>query len=454
MKLSEIAEITSGTLHGEDREFQRVSTDTRSINAGDLFVALSGEKFDAEDFIEQAHSLNACAAVVSRVQENVDLPQIVVVDTTKALGRIARAKREQLNAQVVAITGSCGKTSVRGLLESILCRRGATSATRGNFNNHIGVPLTILAAEDTARYLVVEAGTSAPGEIAYLTEMIDPDVSVLTNIHAAHLEGFGSLEAILEEKSAIFVAGSREATPVVNAALIENYVLDMLDAKEEVIIFSAEQIAEAMRGVRVTATQVMVEDDGCCKFRLGLGEREVDVELTVPGTHQVENSLAAAGCAYALNIDIDDIRLGLQSYTGEKGRMQKIKLTKGLLVDDSYNANPGSMRAAIDFLAAQTDTVLVLGDMGELGDISERAHREIGAYAKDRGIGELVVLGDFSAFYAEGFGSETAVFSSRDEIVTYLSERLNDLTTILVKGSRSAHMDRVCQGLINERGKI
>ena len=457
MKLSDAAAAMNGELHGNDLEFDWVSIDSRSLNAGELFFAIRGDNFDGEAFVERASLAGACAAVLTKRQEDLDFPQIVVENTVHALGKLAFFKRENMQGKVIAITGSCGKTSVKGMLKNVLALHGTTIATHANQNNQIGVPLTILGADSDVDYLVVEAGTSFKGEIKYLTSIINPDVSVVTNVHAAHLEGFGSLEAIADEKSDIYSGGSRVPTAVVNACLLQYSSFTNKIGSDEVIVFSKDESSENLRGVKISAESIHADDYGRAQYTLQAQHQSIDIALSVLGLHQVENALAAAGCAIALKVPLETIKRGLEAYAGERGRMQVQDLSFGTLIDDTYNANPASISAAIDYLSAQASTILILGDMAELGKDAEIEHRRIGEYAKKKGIQHLYCVGYFADDYADAFGEGSRVFKTQDDVAHFVVEQIREQAmdpafnsrgaTILVKGSRSAKMDLVCREL-------
>lgn len=453
MNLSQIVEAVDGRLIGSDLSFSNINTDTRTLREGEVFVALKGENFNGAEYCLKAQELGASAVISDVESEGLTIPQIIVQDATLALGKMAKYKRQLLSASVVAITGSCGKTSVKAMLANVLAFSGKTTATKGNFNNHIGVPLTIMSAEGDEAYLVVEAGTSSQGEIAYLTNIIDPDVSVVTNIFSAHLEGLGCIENIATEKADIYKKGERDLISVVNEELIQYTEFAEQCDKESAIVFSpVSDTAKNMHGRNVSASNVDIDQLGFCQFSLIIGDESRSVKMSVPGRHQIANALAAAACAWALNIPLDQIVKGIEQYQGTQGRMHITPLKNGRLVDDSYNANPGSMAAAIDFLSACVNPVLVVGDMGELGDIVREAHQEVGRYAKEKGVQALFAVGQYAPDYIKGFGEGGQCFDSHQSISVHLISIMNDTTTVLVKGSRSSQMDRVCRELIQARG--
>lgn len=450
VSLAKAAEVMNGELIGADDFFGQVCTDTRTLKAGDLFFALKGENFNGEAFVERAFESGACAAVLTRTQDDLSGPQIVVDDATTALGCLANYWRNQLRAKVVAVTGSCGKTSVKGMLREVLGQAGRTFATQENFNNHIGVPLTIFACPEGADYLVVEAGTSTPGEIGYLTQIIDPDVSLVINVHPAHIQGFGSLDAIAREKSQIYSEGKREPIAAINSSLLKYDSVHDKSTFTSVVEFSSTGSLDLQLDAKsVFCEDVELAENDCARLTLNVGDEKIEVKLGVQGRHQVENAMAAAACAAALELNVEKIAKGLALYAGDKGRMQVYTLQHGVLIDDSYNANPASMRAAIDLLSKKSRSILVLGDMGELGADAEQEHREVGSYASAAGIGQLVCKGAFADDYCDGFGAGAKKIASFEELIAYLHEQVSDDTTILIKGSRFTRMDTVCRGLLS-----
>ncbi|WP_370981290.1 UDP-N-acetylmuramoyl-tripeptide--D-alanyl-D-alanine ligase [Agaribacterium sp. ZY112] len=453
MTLHDAALAMNGRLVGPSADanlaFNRVSTDTRSIQTGDLFIALHGDNFNGEAFVERAFNAGACAAVVTSWQDDLASAQIIVENTTEALGRLAAAWRKLLGAKVVAITGSCGKTSVKGMLRTICEQAGTVHATPKNLNNHIGVPLTLLAANETHDFLVVEAGTSAKGEIAYLSELICADVAVVINVHPAHLQGFGTLAGIAKEKAEIYKHLNRDAQIVINEALLSYEPIAKQLQQSSVLLFTERDDTS----LAVSASDERLNELSCAGFKLQLSGKAFEVQLRVPGHHQLENALAAAACSLAMGIDAASIVAGLELYCGEQGRMQISKLGAATLVNDSYNANPASMKAAIDYLSKQELSILVLGDMAELGEDAEHIHREVGKYAALNGVDELLAVGAFADDYCDAYGSKAKHFMNQNELVLYLQQRLSDGPTVLVKGSRSSSMDIVCRALQQEEGQ-
>ena len=458
MTLLQVAQITQGTLHvfqaqGDQNVYERICTDSRKLKAGDLFIALKGDNFDAHDFLGQALDIGASAAVVERFHPEIKLPQIVVANTVTALGALGAQWRKQFAGKVIAVTGSSGKTTVKGFLQSILAEQGSVHATPGNWNNHIGTPLTLFGLGDQ-EFGVIEIGTSHPGEIADLAQMVKPHVALVNNVMPAHIEGFGSVDAIAREKSAIYRFLKDTDTAVINA---DDAYADFMAGQTTFchqLTFGMSQ--EGNPQFTISAANGELNQNGCYGFRLSVGGEEQFVQLSVPGAHNVQNALAAASCAYAVGASIENIVSGLRGYLGSPGRMQiKTAIGGAMVVDDSYNANPGSVKAAIDYLASvQGTAILVFGDMGELGDLVDQAHREVGEYAKSKHIDALYSVGPKSALAAEAMGKQGYAFSDQCALVKALKLAIKNDVTVLVKGSRSARMEQVVNALCVEEHAV
>lgn len=447
MRLSQCTEATDGTLVNGDCEFDSLSTDTRQIGPGELFVALRGKNYDAHDFLYLAVDAGACGLVVERADEAISLPQLVVQDTTAALGAISTVKRSFFSGVLVAITGSSGKTTVKGMLTAILSVRGRVKATRGNFNNHIGVPLTLMRLEANDSFAVIEMGTSGIGEIRYLANLAKPAVALVNNVMAAHLAGFGSLASIAQEKAQIYSPLPAEGTAVIN--LDDNfapYFIEQTKAVERLGFCVGEPDPEFADIMPCIYAATVTEDAlGRAVFSLVHGEEDIVIELAVLGRHNVSNALAAAACALAAGASLQDIQQGLAQYTGDAGRMQVRSASNGAaLIDDSYNANPGSLRAAIDYLGTRPQTsVLVLGDLAELGEDAARIHGELGVYAKQAGVAFLFTCGQMAQFAAEAFGSDAEHFETQAQLIEALQQKLQPDAVVLVKGSHSSRMENI-----------
>ena len=438
-------------LHAEGRVvggatiFSGVSTDSRRIESGDLFVALAGPRFDGHDFVMQAAERGAAAALVER-ELDVALPQIVVDDALAALGRLAAAWRSQFSLPLVGVTGSTGKTTVKQMLRAILSECGDVLATEGNLNNEIGVPLTLLRLGEQHRYAVVEMGANHAGEIATLAAIAKPTIGLITNAGAAHLEGFGSIEGVVESKGEMYAGVVDGGICVING--------DQPWAEEWRQRAGVRR--KIMFGIAAAhdfhATGDIQESESGIAFVMHTPDGAVDVHLPLHGRHNVMNALCAAAAGWAAGANCDAIADGLAKVVNVGGRMHIERLDNGVvLVDDTYNANPLSMRAAIDWLASGGRRGwLVMGDMGELGADAEVMHAEVGAYAAECGIERLYCLGPLSRAACTAFGS-TRSFTDVDRLVDAVVADFEDGVTVLLKGSRAARMEKVAAGL-RERG--
>lgn len=445
--LSLIAHLAGGDLHGEDTTVDAVSNDTRALRAGSLYVALRGERFDGHDFVADAARRGATALLVERAVDS-DLPQILVSDPQLALARLAAGLQRDRAGKVVAITGSNGKTSVKSLVLSILQRAGETYSTPGNRNNEIGLPLAVIEAPDTAEYAVYEMGAGKPGDIAYLTDVARPDVALVNNIAAAHLERMGSLLGVARTKGAIYSALPADGVAVINAddAFVE--VFAGLVPGRRVLRFGLECSAD------IRARNIVTGAEGS-RFVLVTPEGEAEVTLALPGRHNVRNALAATGLALGCGVALDTIVEGLAAARPVAGRQVAQTLPSGaVLVDDSYNANPGSLAAAIDTLAATTrQGWLVLGDMRELGPEGPALHAAAGLRARQAGIARLYALGELSAHAAQAYGEGARTFDTHAALAQALARDLASIdpaaqVRVLVKGSRGSAMDRIVSALL------
>jgi UDP-N-acetylmuramoyl-tripeptide--D-alanyl-D-alanine ligase len=446
--LSTIARWTGGRLIGEDREIHAVSTDTRSLAPGALFVALRGERFDAHDFIERAEAAGAAAVMVSRPVET-GLPQLHVADTEAALGELAAGLAEGRPAVVLALTGSNGKTSVKTLLHGILRHAGPAYANPGNLNNEIGLPLAVAGAPEDARFAIYEMGAGKPGDIAYLCSIVTPNVALVNNIGAAHIERMGSLSGIAETKGAIYEALPDDGIAVVNADdAYAPYFMQRIGARR-VLRFGIEQDAE-VRALRIA------EGPQGSRFELLTPAGRAEVFLPLPGRHSVMNALAAATMALAAGAGLEAVRLGLEGAEPVKGRQVAHALPGGnVLVDDSYNANPGSVAAAIATLAAAGgEAWLVLGDMRELGANGAAMHAEAGRQAKAAGLKRVWTVGELAEATARAFGEGGRHFASREALAAALKAALASATGVrcLVKGSRGSAMEKVVEAVMAGEG--
>ncbi len=445
MHLSEAARAIPAELRGEDRAFEAVSTDTRTLGPQALFVALKGDRFDGHAFLEQAARQQAAGALVQKSglgagSPGQGLPLLVVDDSRQALGKLAAYWRSRFSMPLVALTGSNGKTTVKEMLASILRAAGAGDtvlATRGNLNNDIGVPLTLLELRSGHRYAVVEMGMNHAGEIRYLARLAAPDVALINNAAPAHIEFFGSVEAIARAKGEIFEGLKPGGTAVINADDRHAGIWRDLASGRRIVNFGIERPAEVSATYRLR----WLESEIVVRTPLGVAQ----AVLKAPGLHNVRNALAASAAAVALQVPAPAIARGLERYSGIKGRLQKkAGLNGATLIDDTYNANPESARAAIAVLAqAPGDKLLVLGDMGELGSGAAEMHAEIGRFAREQGVGRLLTLGEHSAHAARAFGAGARHFTRIEDLLAEAENALSPGVTALIKGSRFMQMERV-----------
>lgn len=445
VRLSQVAEWVEGRLLGDDVELSSVGIDTRALAPGALFVALRGERHDGHDLAEQARAAGAVALLVQREVDS-PLPQVLCADTRDALGELAAGVQRGRPAVVVALTGSNGKTSVKALVHAILSHAGKAYANPGNRNNEIGVPLAVLEAPEDARFAVYEMGAGQPGDIAYLASIAPPNVSLVNNIMPAHLERMGSLLGIAETKGAIYEALPDDGIAVVNADdAFAPYFLQRIGARR-VLRFGLENDAD------LRASAIRGDAEGST-FRLHTPAGDAEVRLPLPGRHSVMNALAAAGLALGAGARLADVVAGLQGAPAVPGRQVPHVLANGVvLVDDSYNANPGSVAAAIDALAASTgEGWLVLGDMKELGEGAEALHAEVGDRARRAGLRRLWTVGQMAAAASRAFGDGAAHFDGQAGLLAALGPALAAApagTRCVVKGSRSSEMDKVVAALL------
>lgn len=452
MFLAETVQALNAKLIGSNVEFTSVGTDSRNITQGQLFVALKGENFDGHDYAAQAIAQGAAAVLVSgewvAKQEKEVEPAIVVQDTYQALGELAAFWRSKFTMPMIAITGSNGKTTVKEMTSSILATKAgsvnAIHATVGNLNNHIGLPLTLLKLRATHQYSVLEMGMSHLGEIDYLTRIAKPTVAVINNAGTAHIGEVGSRENIAKAKGEIFAGLHDDGVAVINADDDFAGYWKSLNTDKKILTFGLKNTADV--------TAKFEEVAGVSQVHLTTPQGEVRFQLAVLGAHNISNALAASAVAVALGISIQDIATGLRKFGAVKGRLQrKAGLQGAVIIDDTYNANPDSMKAAIDVLAKQTgEKILVLGDMGELGADAKQMHAEIGAYAKAAGLTQLYCLGDVSTEMVGGFGVGAQHFLSPEAITEAIGPKLNRHTVVLVKGSRFMKMERVVNLLLEE----
>jgi UDP-N-acetylmuramoyl-tripeptide--D-alanyl-D-alanine ligase len=439
MQLAEAAAALGARTSGGDMLFTGLSTDSRSIRAGDLFVALRGERFDGHDFLKAAAAAGAAAAMVDAAYRGeYPLPALVVGDTRRSLGDLARYWRARFAPTLIAITGSNGKTTVKEMLAAILRRHAgeeAVLATRGNLNNDIGLPLTLLGLRHAHRWCAIELGMNHKGEIAYLAGIARPTVALVNNAQREHLEFMRSVDEVAAENASVYDALPADGVAVINADDPHAAFFRSRAGKRSSVDFG---LGGAAVGGRYRLQHLASE------IRLHTPAGEADATLAIPGIHNVRNALAAAACAYAVGIKPNTIGEGLTAFRPYAGRLQVKKAAGGAtVIDDSYNANPDSVRAAIDVLAScPPPTALVLGDMGEVGERGAEFHREVGAYARSKGVSQLLALGEATKHAVDAFGTGARHLATVDEIISSL-----EANTVLVKGSRFMKMERVVAAL-------
>ncbi|GLQ33251.1 UDP-N-acetylmuramoyl-tripeptide--D-alanyl-D-alanine ligase [Litoribrevibacter albus] len=450
IKLSDLAENIDGTLIGKDASYESINTDSRSISQGQLFIALVGEHFDAHEYLAQVKEKGACAVVVSKPVD-CDLPQIVVRDTLDALGQIGSYMASLTRARFVALTGSCGKTTTKEMIRLALSSAGQVYATRGNLNNHIGVPLTLseVALEDD--FAVIEMGASGVGEIQYTVQMTHPEVVLITNASDAHLEGFGSLRRIVEAKGEIVRFAPENSVVVLNQddPNFSQWIGMANDRK--VVSFSSQ--ADSSADVCLLEKQLL-EGSGY-RLDVQVGSVNCQFELHVSGAHMIQNALATLAVVYALGLDLTSAAEALSGFQPVKGRFSPIRCQSYTVWDDTYNANPQSVKAAISTIAEYKKPAwLVLGAMAELGDHAEEAHKDIGRFTSENGFERVYAIGPFSESVINhpGFSGTAYNKTDMDVLLSDLERDINasghqDLQ-ILVKGSRSAGMERVVRALV------
>ncbi|WP_438862303.1 UDP-N-acetylmuramoyl-tripeptide--D-alanyl-D-alanine ligase [Neptunicella sp.] len=454
VSLKWVADQLQGELCGEDKTIKGVSTDTRTIEPNDLFIALTGPNFNGHKFIQVAEQQGAAALVVSEPVESI-LPQIKVSDTRIALGRLGAAVKAKVAPKTIAITGSSGKTTVKEMVASILERKGNVLATKGNFNNDIGVPLTLLRLKKKHQYAVIELGANHLGEIAYTTELVKPDVATVLNAAAAHLQGFGSLLGVARAKSEIFNGLGSNGIAVVNAdSQFHDFWVGKLNHLKHIQRFSLRP------GFDFSARNAQLQVDGCASFEMQTPQGTAFINLVTPGMHNVANALTAAALTMAVGATLEEVQLGLENMQQVKGRLNIKSLTNQVrLIDDTYNANVSSVKAAIDLLANYDGRrILILGDMGELGERARFYHEQVGEYAKQHGLDNLYTIGVLSQHASTVFNGNGCHFSNIESLVAHLEQQVigeHQNITILVKGSRSAKMECVVEAIeVSTVGKL
>ncbi len=440
--LTQIAVKVGGRLVGANVDafeivIENIAIDSRKVEKGDLFVAIKGENHDGADFISAAVE-NGAVAVIAEAKTDISVPQIVVEDAWKALAALGNMAREASEAYFVAVTGSNGKTTVKEMVKAILLEVAPTHANQGNLNNEIGVPLTMFALGQEHKYAVIEMGASKKGDIEYLTRIARPEISIVTNASAAHLQGFGDLEGVAKTKGEIFAALPEDGTAVINAD--EDYAGYWKDVSgtENIITFGECPTADVRLG-KIDANGVEIETPNGTLL----------LNLKLPGTHNIKNAMAATAVAIALNIPLPTIKVALEKMSSVKGRLcfQKAK-AGGTVIDDSYNANPASLQAGLQVLAEQNgEKWLLLGDMAELGDDTEKLHAQAAQNAHDQGVTRLFACGANREILVANFGTGARAYNDTNILIEDLNNALKEGITLLVKGSRMMKLDQVVDGI-------
>ncbi|MBB1485485.1 UDP-N-acetylmuramoyl-tripeptide--D-alanyl-D-alanine ligase [Oceanospirillum sediminis] len=455
LSLSELQKTFGGQLINGDAEFSQLVIDSRKVSHGDLFVALKGERFDGHQFCSSVVSQGAVALVVSEPQP-LPVAQWLVADTHLALAQIASFNRQLFTGPVISVTGNSGKTTVKEMLGAILSLSGCPLITSGNFNNDIGVPLTLLRLQQEHDYAVIELGANHLGEIAYTADLARPQAGIVLNVTGAHLGEFGSMDNIALAKSELLSALPDHGVAIINGDdAYAPYWLNKAEGRRT-LVYSVKtspscdtrekRVERQVGGHSIQATTTGYY------FVLCMPDGEFPVQLNVPARHNVSNALAAAAGAYSLGIPSGQIVKGLEQFSGIKGRLQTLSgLAGATLLNDSYNANPGAVQAAVDTLMDfPGKRILVLGDVGELGDEAERLHFEMGIYARSAGVDELWTQGTLSQNAARGFGEDSRHFDDQVNLIAELKQAVTADSVLLIKGSRSAAMDKVSDALMDK----
>ena len=442
-----LANVLATDYQGDNRQVININTDTRTLCDGEVFLALKGPNFDGHKCIEQAKQKGAIGVIVDHAVDT-DIAQFVVADTRIALGTIGTAVMAQVAPKTIAITGSVGKTTVKEMCAAILSSKGDVLATKGNFNNDIGVPLTLLRLEPQHRYAVIELGANHIGEIAYTTAMTKPDVAVVCNVAAAHLEGFGSLQGVAQAKGEIYDGLKDDGIAIVNCdSEFSQYWLDKLAARKVKCFSSSEKLD-------IWAEDISLDAQARASFMLCTKQHRVPVTLALPGKHNISNALIAAALTSEFDVSLEEIASALATMGEVKGRVNLIEASDSLtIIDDTYNANVKSVKAAIDLLSdIQGHRILALGDMGELGEDARKYHQEVGEYALAQGIDELFTLGVLSKSASDVFELPNRHFSNREQMLQQIQNSISKVDkkiTLVVKGSRSSRMELLVTDLVN-----
>ncbi len=444
-KLSDFSTVVGGRLINGDARFTSASIDTRTLAVGQLFVAIEGPNFDGHQFIRDAEAKFAAAVMVSKVADT-KLPQLLVPDTRIALGQMAKAYRQQLTIPVIGITGSCGKTTTKTMIASILSCAGNVLATEGTLNNDFGLPVTVMAIQEEHEYAVLEMGANHLQEIAYLTDIAQPDIAMITNAAAVHLEGFGDVAGVAKGKGEIFQGLTAQGTAILNADDEYFSYWQSITQDKQQVSFGLSDTAD------VRAENIVVDAQGQIGFDLITPKGEVAVQLSVIGEHNVMNALAAAAASLCAGANLDNVQQGLQNMRAVNKRLvKKVAACGAQIIDDTYNANPLSMEAALVVLAqCEQEAVFVMGDMAELGDNAAFYHQQLAEKAQQYGVKKLYAVGELAKHTVEAFGPGACHFQTQADLIAQLQGDLTKNMCVLVKGSRSMQMEKVVAAISGE----
>jgi UDP-N-acetylmuramoyl-tripeptide--D-alanyl-D-alanine ligase len=447
MSLGEIARCVQGQLIGKDVEVSSVSIDTRAIKAGQLYVAIKGHNFDGNEFVDKAEQAGAVAAIVHEGAKTA-LPHIVVEDTRLALAELAGAWRRKASASVIGITGSNGKTTVKEMVAAILSVNGNTLFTPGNLNNDIGVPLTLLRLNEQHRYAVIEMGANHPGEIEYTSRYAQADVAVITNVGPAHIEGFGSVDGVAKAKGEIIQTLKQDGVAVLNRDDDYFDYWQSVAGTRKVMSFGTDDRSE----VKAHSVKTEIIDHAfATTFELEIAAGKLTTKLKLAGRHNVVNALAATAACLALDIDLRQIKQGLESVKPVTGRLQPLVSRLGnIVIDDTYNANSASLKVGLDVLKnCPGNHWLVLGSFGELGSESPKIHEQMGELIKSSGVMRLLAIGSDARNTVKVFGKGAVFFDTQDDLIEALKQELKGDEAILIKGSRAQRMENVVAALVD-----
>ncbi|MCF6249797.1 MAG: UDP-N-acetylmuramoyl-tripeptide--D-alanyl-D-alanine ligase [Methylococcaceae bacterium] len=448
MQLSEIAFCVNGHLSGKDKEVSAVSIDTRTLEVGDLYIAIKGQNFDGHSFIDKAEKAGASAVLVEKKVETA-IPQIIVKDTHLALAELAGAWKNKAHVLAIAVTGSNGKTTVKEMIAAIVHIDANVLSTKGNLNNDIGVPLTLLKLQQQHQYAVIEMGANHVGEIEYCSRYTQPDVAVITNVGAAHIEGFGSLETIARAKGEIIQSLNDRGVIVLNKDDQFYEIWLELAGDRKVVTFGLNESVD-FKAIEINST--IENNEFITRFILQTNKHEVEIKLRLAGQHNVINALAAAASCSSVGISLQQIKQGLENLKPVTGRLQPLVGERGnLVIDDTYNANPSSLKAALDVLIqCKGKPWVVLGALGEMGVNSVNIHKQLGELIKSMNVVRLLTIGSDAESTSRKFGVGATFFHTQEQLIKTLKQELNGDETILVKGSRSQKMENIVAELVTD----